>query len=82
MKFFSRQGSGLQLCLANFGLLGARAALAFTGSLTGLTVGAPFDVTWSGAVGTWTLTLLNGTRVVNKITCMLALERMEQLLLN
>jgi hypothetical protein len=71
MRFFSRQGSGLQLCLANFGLCGARVALAFTGSLTGLTVWAPFDVTWSGALGTSTFTLFNGTRVVNKISCML-----------
>jgi hypothetical protein len=61
----------MQLCLANFGLRGARATLAFTSSLTSLTVWVPFDVTWSGVVGTSTLTLFNGTRVVNKISCML-----------
>ncbi|KAH7419419.1 hypothetical protein BKA64DRAFT_699452 [Cadophora sp. MPI-SDFR-AT-0126] len=38
------------------------AALAFTNpSLAGLTAGAPFNLTWSGASGTTTVTLQNGT---------------------
>lgn len=69
MRFFSRQELVLQLCLVAFGIRGAIAALAFTGSLTGLTAGAPFDVTWSGAVGTSSLTMLSGSTVVNKIAC-------------
>ena len=63
----------LQLCIAVFGIRGADAALAFTGSLDGLTAGASFDVTWSGAVGTSSLTLLSGTTVVNKIACKLSI---------
>lgn len=71
MKLFSRQELTLQLCfLAGFAIRETAAGLAFTGSLNGLTAGAPFDVTWSGAVGTSTLTLLSGTTVVNNIACM------------
>ncbi|KAH8754017.1 hypothetical protein F5882DRAFT_53132 [Hyaloscypha sp. PMI_1271] len=67
MRLFGRKELVLQLCVAAFGVRGAAAALAFTGSLDGLTAGAPFDVKWSGAIGTSTLTLLSGSTVVNKI---------------
>jgi hypothetical protein len=69
MRFFSRRELILQLCFAVFGIRRATATLAFTGSLTGLTASAQFDVTWSGAVGTSSLTLLSGTTVVNRIAC-------------
>lgn len=43
-------------------------------SLDGLTAGSPFNLTWSGASGTTTLTLQNGTAdnmdVVATIACM------------
>jgi hypothetical protein len=71
MRLFGRKELVLQLCVAAFGVRGAAAALAFTGSLDGLTAGAPCDVKWSGAIGTSTLTLLSGSTVVNKIACAL-----------
>lgn len=74
MKLLGRKEFVLQSCLAALGMRGAAASLAFTGSLDGLTAGAPFDVTWTGAVGTSSLTLLSGTAVVNKIACVLTMK--------
>jgi hypothetical protein len=50
-------------------------SLVFTNpSLSGLTAGAPFNLTWTGAVGTATVTLQNGTasqiKTVNVVACM------------
>jgi hypothetical protein len=48
--------------------------LKFTNpSLDGLTAGAPFNLTWTGAAGTTTLTLQNGTasnrNTVDTVAC-------------
>merc|ERR1712093_657360 len=48
--------------LSIFAFQKSAAALAFTNpSLAGLTAGAPYNLTWSGASGTTTVTLQNGT---------------------
>jgi len=48
--------------LSIFAIQKSAAALVFTNpSLAGLTAGAPFNLTWSGASGTTTVTLQNGT---------------------
>merc|ERR1712093_99923 len=48
--------------LSIFAFQKSAAALAFTNpSLAGLTAGAPVNLTWSGASGTTTITLQNGT---------------------
>ncbi|KAL2075465.1 hypothetical protein VTL71DRAFT_408 [Oculimacula yallundae] len=53
----------LQACLLSFfAVEKTTAALAFTNpSLAGLTAGVPYNLTWSGAAGSTTLTLQNGT---------------------
>ncbi|KAK0125561.1 hypothetical protein ONS95_000432 [Cadophora gregata] len=53
----------LHTCLLSiFAFQKSAAALAFTNpSLAGLTAGAPYNLTWSGASGTTTVTLQNGT---------------------
>lgn len=80
MRSILRQALVLELYLFAVAVRDAGAALAFTGSLDGLTAGAPFDVTWSGAVGTSSLTLLSGTTVVNDIACKLMLDHDRRLL--
>lgn len=76
MRLFHRPGSVLQSCfLATCAIRGATAALAFTNSFNGLTAGASFDLEWSGASGTSSVTLLSGASSsqveVNKVACML-----------
>jgi len=74
---FSRQIGALQLCFLLAFVIGKSAAiLNFTNpTLSGLTAGVPFNVTWSGASGTSTLALQNGTasslNTVDVISCML-----------
>ncbi len=70
----------LQTCLLSvLAIESALATLVFTNpSFSDLTAGAPFNVTWSGASGTTTLTLQNGTanniNTVGVIACTLLLE--------
>jgi len=76
MKLFSNRELALQLCFLSAFTIGRSAvALAFTGSLNGLAAGAPFEVTWTGTVGTSSLTLLSATIVVNYIACTLSTSR-------
>ncbi len=63
MVFISTQTLRLGVCLLSaFAIEKVAANLVFTNSdLSGITAGAPFNLTWSGASGTTTLTLVNGT---------------------
>jgi hypothetical protein len=76
MRSLSSQSLLVQLCLVNIFAIGrVAAALAFTNpSLSGLTAGEPFTLTWSGASGTTTLTLQNGNplQTVDTIACKFA----------
>jgi hypothetical protein len=76
MRSLSSHSLLVQLCLVNIFAIGrVAAALAFTNpSLSGLTAGEPFTLTWSGASGTTTLTLQNGNplQTVDTIACKLA----------
>ena len=65
--------------LSIFAIQKSAAALVFTNpSLAGLTAGAPVNLTWSGASGTTTVTLQNGTandlETVTVIACKLYLS--------